>query len=119
MEEVNHDWEEHGKKPLKDKDDDDDNAPPATKNIKTRTTYPDCGEFYKGEHQKCFAYTAYVTCVKNNFILKTDVSAVNVHDSVMFDSVYNQVKESFPEVKAVVADAGFKPHLDMQASIWW
>lgn len=107
MEEVNHDREEHGKKPFKDKDD-DDNTPPATKNIKKSTTDPDCGEFHKGEHQKCFAYTAHVACDKNNFILKADVSAGNVHDSVMFDSVYKQVKEAFPEVNAVVVDAGYK-----------
>lgn len=106
IEEINQDREEHGKKAFKDKDDDD--SPPATKNIKRSTTDPDCGEFHKGEHQKCFAYTAHVACEKNNFILKAEVSAGNVHDSVMFDSVYNQVKEAFPEVKAVVVDAGYK-----------
>lgn len=107
MEEISQDREEHGKKPFKDKNDDDD-FPPATKNIKKSTTDPDCGEFHKGEHQKCFAYTAHVACDKNNFILKADVSAGNVHDSMMFDSVYNHVKESFSEIKAVVVDAGYK-----------
>ena len=94
MEEINADREKHGKKPLHDKDDDDD--PPATKSVKKSTTDPDCGEFHKGEHQKCFAYTAHVACDRNNFILKADVSAGNVHDSVMFDGVYRQVKEAFP-----------------------
>ncbi len=106
MEEINADREKHGKKPLHDKDDDDD--PPATKSVKKSTTDPDCGEFHKGEHQKCFAYTAHVACDRNNFILKADVSAGNVHDSVMFDGVYRQVKEAFPEVEAVVVDAGYK-----------
>jgi len=104
MNEINKDRQEHGKKPFDDNDDD----PPATKNRRTSTTDPECGEFHKGEHQKCFAYTAHVACDKNNFVLKADVSAGNVHDSVKFDSLYQQVKESFPEVEAVVVDAGYK-----------
>lgn len=106
MEEINKDREEHEKKPFDDND--DDNTPTASKNIKKSTTDPESGEFHKGEHQKCFAYTAHVACDKNNFILGSDVSAGNIHDSVMFDRVYNQVKEAFPEVKAVVVDAGYK-----------
>lgn len=106
MEEINKDREEHGKKPFKDKD--DDNNPSVTKNIKKSTTDPDCGEFHKGEHQKCFAYTAHMACDRNNFVLKADVSAGNIHDSVMFDGLYRQVKESFPEVEAIVVDAGYK-----------
>jgi len=105
MEEIKRDREEHGKKPFKDKEDDDN---PPTKNIKKSTTDPDCGEFHKGEHQKCFAYTAHVACDRNNFILKADISAGNVHDSVMFDGLYNRIKESFPEMMATVLDAGYK-----------
>lgn len=106
MEEVNKDRESHGKKPFKD--DDDDESAPKTKNVKKSTVDPDCGEFHKGEHQKCFAYTAHVACDRNNFILKSDVSAGNVHDSVMFDGLYQRLKESYPEVEAVVIDAGYK-----------
>lgn len=106
MEEVNADREAHGKKPFQD-DDDDDNTP-KTKSVKKSIVDPDCGEFHKGEHQKCFAYTAHVACDRNNFILKSDVSAGNVHDSVMFDNLYRQVKESYPEVEAVIVDAGYK-----------
>lgn len=104
IKEINEDRTEHGKKPFVD----DDDEPPKTKHIKKSTTDPDCGEFHKGEHQKCFAYTAHVACDPNNFILKAEVSAGNIHDSVMFDEVYNQVKESFPGIKAVVVDAGYK-----------
>ena len=104
MKEINQDRAEHGRKPFKDNDDE----PPQTKNIKKSTTDPDCGEFHKGEHQKCFAYTTHVACDPNNFILKAEVSAGNVHDSVMFDGLYNQVKEDFPGIKAVVVDAGYK-----------
>jgi transposase len=104
MKEVNADREEHGKKPFKDDDDD----PPQTKNVKRSTTDPESGEFHKGEHEKCFAYTAHVACDKNNFVLKADVSPGNVHDSVMFDGLYAKVKKSFPELEAVVVDAGYK-----------
>lgn len=104
MKEINQDREDHGKKPFKDDDDD----PPKTKNVKRSTTDPESGEFHKGEHEKCFAYTAHVACDKNNFILKADVSPGNVHDSVMFDGLYNKVKASFPELEAVVVDAGYK-----------
>ena len=106
MEEINKEREARGKKPFKN-DDDDDNTP-KTKSVKKSTVDPDCGEFHKGEHQKCFAYTAHVACDRNNFILKSDVSAGNMHDSVMFDGLYRQVKESYPEVEAVVVDAGYK-----------
>ena len=103
MAEVNKDRIEHGKKPFKD-----DDEPPKTKNIKRSTTDPESGEFHKGEHQKCFAYTAHTACDRNNFVLKAEVSAGNVHDSVMFDVLYKKVKESFSEVEAVVVDAGYK-----------
>jgi transposase len=105
MEEVNKDREKHGKKPF---DDDDEPDPPAMKNVKKSTVDPECGLFHKGEHQKCFAYTAHVACERHNFILKSDVSAGNVHDSVMFDGLYNKLKAAYPEVQAVVMDAGYK-----------
>lgn len=103
MEEINHDRAEHGKKPF-----DDDDGPPPSRNIKQSATDPECGLFHKGEHQKCFAYTTHVACDPNNFILSADVSAGNVHDSVMFDGLYNRVKEIFPGIRAVVVDAGYK-----------
>lgn len=103
LKEINEDRAEHDKRPFNDNDE-----PPPTKNIKKSTTDPDCGDFHKGEHQRCFAYTAHVACDPNNFILKAEVSAGNVHDSVMFDGVYNQVKETFPDIEAVVVDAGYK-----------
>jgi transposase len=106
MEEINKDREAHGKKPLKDNDDDDD-APP-TKNIKTSTTDPECGLFHKGEHEKMFAYTTHVACDKNNFILGCDVSAGNVHDSVMFDGLYRDVLARFTEIEMAAMDSGYK-----------
>jgi len=105
MEEINKDREAHGKKPFKDDEDDD---PPPTKSIKVSTTDPECGLFHKGEHEKQFAYTTHVACDKHNFILGCDVSAGNVHDSVMFDGLYRDVLTRFPEIKMTAVDSGYK-----------
>lgn len=106
MSEIESDREKHGKKPLKDKDDDDDNPP--TKNIKTSTTDPECGLFHKGEHKVEFAYTAHTACDKHNFVLGVDVSAGNIHDSVMFDGLYKNVIAKFPEIDIAAVDSGYK-----------
>ena len=129
MEEVNADREAHGKKPF----DDDDNERPRSpkkrrdntsrkklarrKKEKTRTvtksvTDPDCGLFVKGEHKKQFAYEAHTACDKHGFVLETVVTPGNVHDSVAFDEVYDEVTAAFPEVKAIVVDSAYKtPHI--------
>ena len=36
------------------------------------------------------------------------VNPGNVHDSVAFDGLYDRLVEKNPEIKAVVADAGYK-----------
>ena len=74
----------------------------------TSQTDPECGLFHKGEHQKCFAYGAHTVCDKNNFILDVEVKAGNIHDSLVFDTVYDRVTARFPEVRFVTADAGYK-----------
>jgi len=106
MEEINKDREAHGKKAFEDKNDDD--TPPPTKNIKKSTTDPDCGLFHKGEHKVEFAYTTHVICDKHNFVLGCDVSAGNVHDSVMFDGLYKDVLARFPEIEMMALDSGYK-----------
>jgi transposase len=103
-EEINQDRIEHDKKPLKDKDDNDKGE----KQITISTTDPECGLFHKGEHKVEFAYTAHVACDKRNFILGCDVTPGNVHDSMVFDTVYDKVVEAFPEVETVAVDAGYK-----------
>ena len=105
MSEIEADRETHGKKPLKDKDNDEE---PPTKNVKTSTTDPECGLFHKGEHKVEFAYTVHTACDKHNFILGFDVSAGNVHDSVMFDGLYKNVLAKFPEIEMIALDAGYK-----------
>jgi len=109
MEEINGDRIEHGKKPFKDKDDNDndDTSPPA-KNIKTSTTDPECGLFHKGEHEKMFAYTSHTACDKHGFILGCDIAPGNVHDSVMFDALYRNVLSVFPEIEITALDSAYK-----------
>lgn len=104
--EINKDRETHEKKPLKDNNDEDNNPP--VKNIKQSTTDPECGLFHKGEHKVEFAYTAHVACDKHNFVLGCDISAGNVHDSVMFDGLYRNVLAKFPEMEMVGIDSGYK-----------
>jgi len=104
--EINADREAHGKRPLKDKDNDDN--PPATKEITVSTTDPDCGVFRKGEHEVQFAYEAHTVCDENGFVLSYDVTAGNVHDSTAFDGVYDKVIEKFPEIETVTMDSAYR-----------
>jgi transposase len=106
-EEINQERIENGKKPLKDKDENDNNDK-SEKQITVSTTDPECGLFHKGEHKVEFAYTAHVACDKRNFILGSEVTPGNVHDSVVFDTVYDKVIKVFPEVATVAVDAGYK-----------
>lgn len=49
---------------------------------------------------------------KNGYILGIEVTPGNVHDSVAFDDVYEEVTERFPKVKTIVADSAYKtPHI--------
>ena len=95
--EINEDRELHGKKPFGN--DDDDDAPPPTRETCVSTTDPEAGLFHKGEHQKCFAYAAHTACDANNFVLGVTVAPGNIHDSVIFDQVYKQVTQRFPQVE--------------------
>ena len=105
MEEINADREIHGKKPF-----DDDNEPKAPE-IKTETksiSDPESGLFHKGEHKKCFAYTAHTACDKNNFVLDAVITPGNIHDSVAFHKIYKRVKKKFGKPEAAVLDSAYK-----------
>jgi len=106
-EEISKDREVHGKRPLK-KDDDDEPKPPETKQIKQSTTDPESGLFHKGEHEKCFAYVTNTACDRHNFILDFEVGAGNIHDSRMFDGLYEKLLRQFPEIQVIAVDAGYK-----------
>lgn len=92
-------------------DDDDENKGSSGGGTVEKTvskTDPDCGMFVKGAHERQFAYEAHTACDKHGFVLGVEVTAGNVSDSVAWDAVYDQVTNSFPEVKFVTMDAGYK-----------
>ena len=102
MKEVNEERANNGKKPF------DGSKPPETKEIAESTTDPECGVFHKGEHKKCFAYTAQTACDKHGYVMDATVNPGNVHDSVAFDELYDRLAERFPRMESVVMDAGYK-----------
>ena len=109
--EVNAEREKLGKKPIEDDDSEDhpqsggDSQEKVEKTVST--TDPDCGMFVKGEHERQFAYEAHTACDKRGFVLGVEVTAGNVHDSVAWDKVYDEVTKKF-DVEFVAMDAGYK-----------
>ena len=102
MKEINEDREEHGKKPF------DGPKAPEEKTVSESRTDPESGVFHKGEHKKCFAYAAQTACDKNGYVMDVTVNPGNVHDTVAFDGLYDRLVKTFPEIKSVVMDAGYK-----------
>ena len=100
--EIENDREAHGKQPLEKKEESSE------KTVTESTTDPDCGMFHKGEHERQFAYVANTACDKHNFILDFVVGPGNIHDSVMFDEVYDKLVNRFPKINVVSVDAGYK-----------
>lgn len=94
MEEINEDRADHGKKPF------DGTKATEEKAINESTTDPESGVFHKGEHKKCFAYTAQTGCDKNGYVMDVTVNSGNVHDSVAFDGLYERLIEKNPEIEA-------------------
>ena len=108
--EVNAEREALGKKPIEDDEDDNDPQNPAgggTTEKTVSTTDPDSGMFVKGEHERQFAYEAHTACDSRGFVLGVEVTAGNVHDSVAWDKVYDDVTHKH-EVQFVTMDAGYK-----------
>lgn len=109
LQEINADREAHGKKPLKeDEDNGTSSGRPKEKTVIESTTDPESGVFHKGEHKQCFAYEAHTVCEKRGYVMEVEVTAGNVHDSVAFDDVYERLIAHYPEVEIVTADAGYK-----------
>lgn len=67
------------------------------KHIKVSTTDSDSGNYHKGEHEKCFAYTHQVFSDGNGFVLTCSTNPGNMHDSVAFDEVYKDLIEEYNE----------------------
>lgn len=47
-------------------------------------------------------------CEKHGYVLEVEVTPGNVHDSVVFDTVFKRATEHHPEIGVVTADAGYK-----------
>ena len=117
---INYDREAHGKKPLKDKKDDDDpgaggddnfkdytdDVPSDGKTIKCSTTDPESGWFRKGEHKHVFAYGIETACDKNGWVLDFTVNPGNEHDSRTFKGLYDKLEDIGMEY--CIVDAGYK-----------
>ena len=119
--EINEDRKAHNKKPLKDKDDDNDKnsptngssksgskdeIPEGVKTQKCSITDPESGWFRKGEHKHVFAYSVEAACDKFGWILGYSVHPGNLHDSRTFKTLYDKLLPYQPEM--IVADAGYK-----------
>lgn len=115
LKEINADRAAHGKKPLKDREDEDEPKDPdgnigdnsaSMKEQKQSTTDPESGWFHKGEHKSVFAYSIQTACDENGWLLDYTVHPGNEHDSRTFPQLYNKLKEL--NIKTIVMDAGYK-----------
>lgn len=119
--EIDEDRKEHGKRPLKDKDDDDndrdggsidrfeehtDDLPLDGKTVKCSTTDPESGWFHKGEHKNVFAYGIETACDKNGWILGYSVNPGNLHDSRTFKGLYDLLDKE--KMQYCIVDAGYR-----------
>ena len=103
QEEIERDRKEHGKKPLKEKEEE-----PEMVSRKVSTTDPDSGWFHKGEHKQVFAYGVNTCCDRHNYVLDFEVTAGNVHDSVSFWDLYRRLRQDWKYGTYYVMDAGYK-----------
>ncbi|MBS5658959.1 MAG: transposase [Oscillibacter sp.] len=53
-------------------------------------------------------HTKHTACDKRGFILGVEVTAGNVHDSVAWDAVYDNITSRFERLKYVAMDAAYK-----------
>lgn len=101
---VDYDRESHGKKELKD----NDNEPPK-KEARVSTTDPDSGFLMREGKEETFAYLDHRTVDgKFNIITDVHVTAANIHDSIPYIGRLDRQIERFGfNVKSVGLDAGY------------
>jgi transposase len=101
---IETDRKEHGKKPLKAKD-----QPPEVKEIKESTTDPDSGYMVRDGKPKGFFYLDHrTTCGRHNLITDTHITPANVHDSIPYLERLDHQRQRFGfETEAVGLDAGY------------
>jgi len=104
---VEQDRINHGKQPLKDKDDNDNNT--TTKNIKQSTTDPESGFMHRDGKPKGFFYLDHRTVdSKVNIITDVYVTPGNVNDVDPYIDRLKLQKEKFNfQVECVGLDAGY------------
>lgn len=124
-EEINADRIAHGKKPLKEKPEQDDTndsdkgnddhndgdrngqiSMEAVKEQKQSTTDPESGWFHKGEHKEVFAYAVETACDENGWVLEYSIHPGNEHDSRTFPAIYEKLQKY--DINTMVMDAGYK-----------
>ena len=107
MKEIQTDREAHGKKPLKDKNDDDDDSTGGDgKTVTESIIDPESGLFHKGEHKEVFAYVSQTACDRHGWITAFSIHPGNEHDSKTFPAIYEKIKKFKPA--KIVADSGYK-----------
>ena len=115
FDEVNRDWEKRNEKPYFD--DYSDQNPSEEKEIVFLTTDRESVLFHKGKHKKCFVCEVYTACNKHNFVLGAHITPGNVHDSITFDSLYDELYKIYPEHQTVVADSAYTPRESARESL--
>src|SRR5690606_13797522 len=103
-EEVEEDRAEHGKKPLKEKEEVKE-----TKEIRVSTTDPESGFMSRDNKQEMFCYLDHrTTDLKFNIITDAFVTPGNVHDSIPYLSrLDRQILRFNFNVEAVALDSGY------------
>ena len=102
--EVNAERKKLGKEEIED----DEGKGPPTESRTVSTTDPESGMFVKGEHERQFAYEAHTACDRHGMVMAVEVTPGNVHDSIAFDKVYEELSEKFPEMEMLVMDSAYK-----------
>lgn len=78
------------------------------KHIKVSKTDKESGNYHKGEHEKCFAYSNQAFSDGNGFVVACSTNPGNMHDSVAFDKVYEELIEEYgDEIENVCLDSGY------------
>lgn len=118
LEEINNVRKEHGQKQIKetvneeldfDRNTGEEIVRKKTKHIKVSTTDPESGDYHKGEHEQCFAYTHNTCCDGNGFVLAVETTSGNTHDSTSFPKIREKVMKKFgDEINFEVLDSGYK-----------
>lgn len=47
-------------------------------------------------------------CSRHNFILAVEVTAGNIHDSIAFDALYDEIEKKYPMHESIVTDNAYK-----------